>query len=146
MSDLPSSAEAAGSTDPRQGRTPEALGEPVAQRFEPAVVTPVEAEVDLGEYPTGQLLRLHEDELAPTAPAVDVPYAQIAFGLGVLGMVGGLFVAWAFPASLGAVVFGVLARRRAAPHWMTRVGLWTGVAGLFFGGVWLLYYLTLLAT
>ena len=125
-----------------------AAPEPVARQLEPAGSGSARVstdELDLDQYPTGQLLKLHEDDITPVVEPVVVPYGEISFGLGLLGVIGGLFVAWAFPASIGAIVFGVLARRRSAPHWSGRVGLVFGIAGVVFGGVWLLYYLTLLA-
>ena len=122
-------------------------GEPIAQ------VAPVQATTEAnndGRIDTAQLLlmgRPDESEVAAArAEQVPVSYAGISAALGVVGLVGTLFVMWMVPFAIGAVIFADISRRNGFTQWPTKLGYLTGVTGIVFGGVWLIYTLGLFAS
>lgn len=121
--------------------------EPIASA--PAEHTVLPADGDADRIDTAQLLRINRDdvpvEVAREVAKLSTYYAGIAATLGVIGLLGGLFVPWMCPFSIGAVVFAEFARRQGELHWPVKLGYLTGVVGILFGGVWLVYALGLLA-
>lgn len=95
---------------------------------------------------TAQLLQVGRSVAdVDVTPATVPAYHLISLTLGCIGVVGGLFVMWMVPFSVGALVFAELARRNTQLGWPRRLGALTGAAGVLFGGVWLVYALGLLA-
>ncbi|HLP23452.1 MAG TPA: hypothetical protein VK139_05360 [Microbacteriaceae bacterium] len=118
----------------------EAMPEPVAAPLVSAGQSADEA--DPARVDTAQLLQLGRAEaIEPEAIPRTIPYAVISILLGVIGAIGGLFVLWMVPFSLGAIVFAWLARRDGQRGTPARLGVVTGLVGLAFGGVWVLYAL-----
>lgn len=112
---------------------------------------PESGPVDEVRIPTEQLLQLSRGSLTFNAEQVTTTaiqarqlsesYATISVVSGLAGVLGGLFVVWMLPFSIGAVVFAMLARGNSQDGIRSRLGLVTGLVGLGFGLVWLFYYL-----
>ena len=98
---------------------------------------------------TAQLLQVGrveaESEDAAESHRLSASYATISAVLGALGLIGGLFVVWAVPFSVGAIVFAELTRRHAERNLLSRIGFITGIVGVVFAGVWAIYYALILA-
>lgn len=126
------------------------MSEPIAQEPAEQAQSLEPAPFDAERIDTAQLLQLGRDE-TPTEEArerssLSHSYAGIAATLGVVGLLGGLFVMWMVPFSIGAIVFAEFARRQGDSHWPVKLGYITGAAGVLFGGVWLIYTLGVLAS
>jgi hypothetical protein len=96
--------------------------------------------------PTGQLLAVGRPAPEPLEAEYEDEeqrrvYSRIAAVIGTLGAVASLFVGWALPLSVAALVFGVLGlRREEHGRVLAFVGIGTGITGLVFSGVWIGYY------
>ncbi|QTX05451.1 DUF4190 domain-containing protein [Agromyces archimandritae] len=120
---------------------------------EPAV-RELELPMDTGrlrQLPTGQLLTVRRPAAEPAVPGVldeeeqRRVYSGIGVVLGVVGAVASLFVGWALPVSIIAIVFGVLAlRREEGGRVPAYVGIATGVTGVLFSLIWIGYYAIIL--
>lgn len=86
-----------------------------------------------------------ESDEAEEQRSLSESYAMISAVLGVIGLIGGLFVVWTAPFAIGAVVFAELTRRHAERNLLSRIGFITGIIGVLFAGVWGIYYFLLFA-
>ena len=124
-----------------QAREPEPVAESIAMQAPTADTTD-------GRIDTAQLLLLGRPDDAELAAAREdqppVSYAGIAVLLGIVGLIGTLFVMWMVPFSIGAIVFAEVSRRNGHTEWPTKLAYATGVVGVIFGGVWLVSTLGLL--
>ena len=114
--------------------------EPVAQE-RTASSLPVDDEARIDTAQLLQIGRGSETAADDESWKLSQSYAGIAAALAVVGLVGVLFVLWMVPFSIGAVVFADLARRQGDSHWPVKLGYLAGIAGILFGGIWLVYYL-----
>lgn len=106
----------------------------------------------LAKLPTAELLVVHRDwdaELDEHAAEEEVVerslYGTVASVSGILGLLAALFVGWAVPLSIAAIVFGVLGvRRGAGDESRSWVGIVTGALGTLFSSIWIVYYVNVL--
>lgn len=132
--------------EPYRPTGPTFQADPAVREFEPNYDTG-----QIRSLPTGQLLTVHRPQAEPAFTGeLDEEqqrrvFSGVAVALGILGAVASLFVGWALPVSIAAIVFGVLGLRREADARVPAfIGIGTGIAGVLFSLIWIGYYAIIL--
>ncbi|GLI28002.1 hypothetical protein ARHIZOSPH14_22440 [Agromyces rhizosphaerae] len=140
----PAAGRPASAGPPAGGSLPEPP--PPAREFEEVYDTGV-----ISRLPTGELLVVHRDwdpspadEHASEEEVVERSlYGTVASASGIIGVLAALFVGWAVPLSIAAIVFGVLGIRRGTGDGArSAIGIATGAAGTLFSMIWIFTYVT----
>ena len=122
--------------------------EPPAREFEVPYDTG-----QISKLSTGELLIVHRDwelpepdeHAAEEAVVERSLYGTVASVSGILGLCASLFIGWAVPLSIAAIVFGVLGVRRGTDdNVRSVVGIVTGAIGTLFSAIWIVYYANVL--
>lgn len=71
-------------------------------------------------------------------------FGMTAAVVGAMGLAASLFVGWAVPLPIAAVVAGIVSlRREVGAEVPAHIGIYTGIAGIAYSAVWFGYYLHL---
>lgn len=99
----------------------------------------------LARVATEQLLTIERPDPAVEALRIEQlrsSYAVIALALGVVGLIGALFVGWMVPLSMGAIIFSLMSRRGREWSPLTVIALTLGCVGVLYSALWIVYYVT----